>query len=270
MLDILEKFQQLAIRFQPQLLVIPGLLLVSVGLCVWLAGLRWRKLIAAVAAALLVGCTIKNFTGYSFAVIAAASAIFAVIAAVIEKIAMSILAILIAVFITLLFFAGPGIAHDETAANTNSDPNSAVVLQPEYDISEEVIPAPKAVEITISYFSFFANGLRNSFADLSSIDSAFAGFAAILVVVIMLILPNTMMALTCAFIGTLLIAQGMFLLLLYKGSEPVAIVSPGPRIYAIILVAMIAFGAVIQILLQVPLRRPTAIQKKDDDKGETK
>ena len=269
MLDILEKFQQLAIHFQPQLLVIPGLLLVLVGLCVWLAGLRWRKLIAAIAAALFVGCIVKNFTGYSFIVIATVSIVFAIIAAVIEKIAMSVLAILIAVFITLSFFAWPGVTYDETIADANSDPNSAI-LWSEYDLTEGIIPAPKAMEITVSHFNSFANGIRNSFANLSSINFAFAGFAAILVVVITLILPNTMMALTGAFIGTVLIAEGMFLLLLYKGSDPVTIVSREPVSYAMILAAMVAFGALIQILLQVPLRKPATIQKKDDNKGETK
>lgn len=269
MLEALEKFQQLAIHFQPQLLGIPGLLLVSAGLCIWLAGLRWRKLIAAVAAALFVGCIVKNFAEYSFVVIAVISAITAIIAAAIEKIAMSVLAILIAVFIVLFFFAWPSVVYDETIADTSSDPNS-VVIWPEYDLAEEVIPAPKAVEITVSYFSFFTDRLKNSFANLSSFHFAFASFAAILVVVITLIIPNTMMALTCALIGTILIAEGMFLLLLYKGSEPVTIVSRNPVIYATVLVAMIAFGTVIQILLQAPLRKATKIQKKDDDNGEKK
>ena len=268
MLDALEKFQRLAVHFQPQLLIVPGLLLVLAGLCVWLAGLRWRKLIAAVVVALLVGGIIKNFTGYSFAIIAAVSVVFAIIAAAIEKTAMGVLAILLVVFITLFFFAWPGIAYDETTT-ADSDPNSAV-LWPEYDIAEEVILAPKAVEITASYFKSFANEIGNSFAKLTSFNFALAGFAAILVIVMTLILPNTMMALTCAFIGAILIADGMFLLLLYKGSEPVAIVSQNPVIYATVLAAMVAFGAVVQILLGAPLRKSTTTQKKDNDNGETK
>ena len=276
MFEALENFQQLASHFQRQLLGAPGLVLVLVGLCVWLAGLRWRKLIAAVVAALFVGYLVKVLTDYSLVVIASAAAVAAVVAAVIEKIAVTALAILLGVFIVLTVFAWPTFTYEPavTSAETTddepeSDPNATVSTWPIYEPSEEVIPAPEAIEITVSYLRAFADRMKNAYANLSTINFASAGFTAILIIIVALVVPNFLMSVTFSLLGTILIAKGMFLLLLYKGSEPITLVAQAPEIYGIVFVAMVAFGTLVQMLLQKPLHKPTII-KKQDDEGEKK
>ncbi len=268
MFEALENFQQLAIRFQQQLLGAPGLVLVLVGLCVWLAGLRWRKLIAAVAAALLVGYLVKVLTDYSLVVIASAAAVAAIVAAVIERIAVTALALLIGIFIVLAVFAWPTVTSAEGAAESESDPNSTTFTWPVYELNEETIPAPKAIEITASYLASFADRMKNACANLSTINFAGAGFTAILIVVIAMVAPNFLMSITFSLLGTILIAKGMFLLLLYKGSEPITLVAQAPAIYGMVFVAMVTFGAVVQMLLQKPLHKPTTTRKQDDE-GDT-
>ena len=268
MFETLENFQQLAINFQRQLLGAPGLLLVLVGLCVWLAGLRWRKLIAAAAAALLVTCVANVFTEANFIVITVISAITAIIAAVINRIVISAVAILIAVFITLTVFGWPTIVSDGAIANTQSDPNSTVPAWPEYEVKDEVIPAPEAVEITTSYIRTFADRVKSANSDLSTGAFASAGFVAIVIIVIALVGLNFLTALTCALLGTVLITSGMFLLLLYKGSEPVTLVAQAPSIYGMVFVAMVLLGAIVQLLLQRSSHKSAKTQKQDDE-GET-
>ena len=56
-------------------------------------------------------------------------------------------------------------------------------------------------------------------------------------------------ALCCAVLGTLLVFGGMIFLLLYKGAEPVKMISNKAPLYAMVFVAMAAFGAVVQLLL---------------------
>ena len=56
-------------------------------------------------------------------------------------------------------------------------------------------------------------------------------------------------ALCCAAMGTLFVFTGMILLLLYKGSLPVSTIGNKQSFYAGVFAAMIAFGAIIQLLL---------------------
>jgi len=53
MLEIAQNFEQMSGRLSPIVLITPGLTAVIVGLIVWLAGLRFRRIIVAVLGAFI-------------------------------------------------------------------------------------------------------------------------------------------------------------------------------------------------------------------------
>lgn len=74
-----------------------------------------------------------------------------------------------------------------------------------------------------------------------------------------------------AFFGTLLIFSGMILLLTYKGTDPVAYICGKSLVFLIVLAAMIAFGAIEQLLLDKKVSFGLAKRKaksKDSDKSD--
>jgi len=67
MLKLLEYYQSLAQKFQSQFLTGPGIAIVLAGLCVWLAGLRWKRLLGALAGAIIAAAGIPYKVDGKFA-----------------------------------------------------------------------------------------------------------------------------------------------------------------------------------------------------------
>ncbi|MEN6337274.1 MAG: hypothetical protein ABFE01_23715, partial [Phycisphaerales bacterium] len=55
MVEILKSFEQVAGRFSPAVLVLPGLILAALGLVTWLAGMCRKRLILSLVGALVGG-----------------------------------------------------------------------------------------------------------------------------------------------------------------------------------------------------------------------
>jgi len=74
-------------------------------------------------------------------------------------------------------------------------------------------------------------------------------------------------ALCCAVFGTMLVFAGMILLLLYKGAAPVGYIESRGLFFAVVFVAMTAFGTFEQLLFCQPAKEQP-ITKKETSAGE--
>jgi hypothetical protein len=92
MLEILQDFEQAAAKFRPMLLIGPGLAAVLLGLFIWLGGLGFRKILVALVGAVGGGICGFVFAGRNIAPVAIAAAIGAVVAVIVEKIFITLLA----------------------------------------------------------------------------------------------------------------------------------------------------------------------------------
>ena len=113
MLEVLQNFEEVAVRFSPIVLVAPGSVCVGVGLFVWLGGLGFRRVLAGIVGAVAGGvCGFLLTSGDT--TLAGLSAIAGTaIALILEKIFVTdslfwrfTLALCCAVLGTLLVFAG--------------------------------------------------------------------------------------------------------------------------------------------------------------------
>ena len=77
-------------------------------------------------------------------------------------------------------------------------------------------------------------------------------------------------ALCCAAFGTLIIFAGMIVLLLNKGAEPVSYINSRSSFFAVVLIAMVAFGTIEQLLFcRQPVTGKRAKKKRGEEPGET-
>jgi hypothetical protein len=75
-------------------------------------------------------------------------------------------------------------------------------------------------------------------------------------------------ALCCAVFGTLLIFAGMTLLLSYKGAAPVSFISSRTSYFAVVFIAMTAFGTLEQLLFCKPAYAQPKTKKRKADSGD--
>ncbi|MCD4831863.1 MAG: hypothetical protein K8R02_08700 [Anaerohalosphaeraceae bacterium] len=281
MLEALEYYQSLAQKFQTQLLTAPGVLLVLIGLSVWLAGLRWRWLLGALAGATMaiVGVFALGAEGL-FAVTVAVAVGFAA-GLLMDKIVLGIFGTIFAAGIVLLFFAcdnSPPAA--EFYSGSGHDSNTVVAEDfitqypyptwPQYHATTETIASPMAVEITIEMARYFVENSKKGLTLCGSGSFACAGFAAIIMTVIAMATARLFISLMSSAIGTTIIFVGMTMLLFYKGSAPITLISQRPTLYSVVFLVMIIFGAVVQLVLSPPSHKTIKTHKKNKDKGKEK
>lgn len=95
----------------------------------------------------------------------------------------------------------------------------------------------------------FTEGLKQACRAMPVSGWVTTAFLAVVCIVAGFYIWRFVSALCCAVLGTLLVFGGMIFLLLYKGAEPVKMISNRASWYAMVFVAMAAFGTVVQMLL---------------------
>ena len=229
MFEAIQYYQSLAQRFQSQLLTGPGILIVLIGLSIWLAGLRWKKVLGALAGGATVLMAMLTFTKHTGSVLALASAAAAVIGAVIEKVILGIFAAAFAAVVVLIIASSNAPAENVTPAvefydTDEYDPENITAddfisgysypMFPDYEDPQTIIPAPAAVEITLKMAGHFIDKAQANIATCGTASYACAGFAAVCMVIIAMALPRLFIATISAVLGSAVVFLGMIMLLL--------------------------------------------------------
>ena len=241
MLEVTQNFEQIAARFSPIVLIGPGLAAVLLGLFVWLGGLGFRRVLAAVVGAVSGGICVSFIAGRNIILAVVSTALATVIAIIFEKIFITILAATLAAVLGFAVLARPYIEEPATAIPINQD---------EISNRAETLGGRQTVEIIKAYIADFSTKIIVASAVIFIVGGFF--------------LWRLTSALCCAALGTLLVFAGMILLLLYKGAAPISGIYNRTSFYAAVFIAMTAFGTTMQLsLIQ---RREKLITKKETNK----
>ncbi|MCX5632167.1 MAG: hypothetical protein NTW93_00585 [Phycisphaerae bacterium] len=260
MLEALEYYQSLAQKFQGQFLTGLGILVVLMGLCIWLAGLRWRRIVGALAGAMIAGTGVLVISG-SARVVLTACAIGLLAGVIINRIVFGIFGAIVGALIIMIILANKTY---NTADNFTSYPTWS-----EYEIGSIPIPAPAVLEINVKMAEYFIGRAKIAIASAGIISFAGAGAAAVIAVLAVLMFPRLFIAVVSSALGSAVIFTGMIMLLFYKGSRPITYIADKPRFYAMAFGAMVIFGAIIQLILSPSVfARVSSAKPADKEKGE--
>jgi len=262
MLEALEYYQSLAQKFQGQLLTGPGVIVVLIGLCIWLAGLRWRRVIGAFAGAAIAAAGVFVVGNFAANVFLTACLIGLLAGVIINRVVFGLFGATVGALVITVILAG-GL----TAAESDSP---FVSTWPEYEQSNAVVEAPAAMDITAKMAEFFVDRAKNTVASSPAKSFAAAGLAAVIAVIAALMAPRLFIAIVSSSLGSAVIFAGMVMLLFYKGSKPINYIAQRPWFYAMAFGAMVIFGAVVQLILSPPAAKLVKTNSPDKEIGEEK
>jgi hypothetical protein len=258
MFEAIEYYQSLAEKFDSRIMCVPALAIILVGLCIWLSGLRWRKVLGAIA-----GGSIFAFMGFCLGdygiVIFIITIIGMAIGALIEKVMLGIFGIALTCAAVLVIVS----AFSSTSNVQN------YTRWPQYEESGVVIGFSQILMITKTTASYV---LKNMIENLKS--ASLLWYAAVVLAVfaagfLAVIMPRLFIALISSSLGSAVIFAGMMMLLFYKGSKPVNYISKQGAFYAFVIFVMLIFGTMVQLVLSPAAAEQTespASEKKGDKK----
>lgn len=238
MLEIFKNFEQLTGRFSPSVLIISGILLLLLGLCIWIAGHGLRKILiflVGLAGGVVVGLYAIGRNTFSSLL---AGGLAALIALILEKVLVILLAAAMASAIAFAVLAEPYFVKAETAETQTEAPAQTMDLGFNEALQE------------LKTFGLDAGEkIRQAGMRIPVYIWTIMAAAAAIILVCGIILWRFTSALFFSVAGTIVIFLGMILLLSYKGTEPISHIRNNPFISAVVFLAMIAFGTIVQLLL---------------------
>jgi hypothetical protein len=260
MLEFIQNFEQIAARFTPAVLVVPGLAAVLLGLFIWLGGLRFRRFMAVVIGAVIGGICGFFVAGRNVTATLVSTGVGAGLGAIFKKIFIIMLTAAIAVLVGFAVLNWPAI---ENADSLKQFPDCWIPDDAGY------FGISQAIEITTEYAAAPGDALRQVCSQMPLRNWAIIAAIGAASITAGFFLWRIISAFCCAIVGTTLIFAGMVLLLLYKGSEPLSRIYNGGWFYAAVFAAMTGFGTIEQLLLlRLPLKKAKADSRSDKQKSE--
>ena len=259
MYEIIQNFEQTALRFSPIVLIIPGLLAVIIGLFIWLGGLGLRRVLVTVVGA-VTGFSCGFFIIGNIIAAGLLTVGVALIALVLQRFFIAILAVFLA--LVLSFFVFTGICPEVIKATDDVPITAAKITDDNVVISVRHTP-----EVLKAYIFDFGSMVKQAAWHMRNCAWAIMAAVSVVVLVAGLFLRRLTSALCCAVLGTILIFAGMISLLLYKGSFPIRGICDNPLFFAGVFGAMIAFGTVVQLLFCSRLEK--SAKRKKEAESET-
>jgi hypothetical protein len=252
MTDFLGTFQTTASALPQMVLAIVGGMLVWIGLCLWLGGLRWLKFFAGLAAA-AIGYTLAYFlTNREIYFLIGIPVLAGLLAIFFEKTTVVLLtAVLIAGAVNLVL-VWPALTNPQTWHNPPS-------MTPPASGQGDIVT--QSLTLLENYTVWVGQNVYNAAKSLGNMNWAVYGVVILAVVGLGLLIPRCICALICAILGVAWIAVGMFFLLLYKGSKPADIVLANPSLFGMIAGGMIVFGVLINLAIAPSKARNKAVPK---------
>lgn len=240
MLEIFKNFEQIAAQFSPSVLIGPGVAGILVGLFIWLGGMGLKRPLVAVAGA-VTGSIFGFFViGRNIISATVSAAIAAIIAIILERAFITILAAALAGAFGFAILAGPYIENSQAANPTNQEEMSTQATTMSVDESIEKLKA---------YALDVGEKIKQTCSQMPVQKWAIIAIFATILIIGGFFFWRLTSALCCSVLGTMLIFAGMIVLLLYKGAAPVSSICNKPSFYATVFIAMTAFGTIEQLFL---------------------
>ena len=258
MAQLLRNFEFSAMHFAGQLLVPGGIIVVLIGLCIWLGGLRWIKFLAAGFGALggLIGACI--FSSGAAGLIGSAL-LGGGFGCFLKKPVIIFFGAALAGVTALVISVAPAIA-------AGGDVKPPLHPMPYEDGQRKTLTVSQSAVELGDELLFWMKTITSSVEQSSIAAPTIASVAALIVIGGGVAMPRFVAAVTCASLGTLTVFAGMILVLLYKGARPLTGICEKSMFFLLTVLAMVVFGTFVQLLL-CPARRKRP-QGKSETSGE--
>ncbi len=244
MLEAFQNFEKIAHDFAPQVLVVPGLLCVVLGLCLWLGGLRWSRPTALILG-ILAGCLWAFFlTSRQTAAFVSMAVVAGAFAAFFNRAALVVAGAVTAVMVVLIIFAAPLLK-----INKNPSYPASKISTANERAAKDITLIQESLEVAKTHLIFLGDKFAGAVNLIPFERLAIPAIIGLVVGVMGYFMPQLISALSCAALGTAIIFCGMILLLLYKGAQPITHIYARAGIYNTALLAMAVFGSAIQMML---------------------
>lgn len=243
MIEILQDFESAVggdVGLSPLVLIGPGLVCVIVGLFIWLGGLGFRKLLVAVVGVIIGSICGFFIVGHNFISAAFSAALVAAFAMIFERLFIAVITGVLAAVFTFIFLAGPYLEDARESTPISSGQVSA---------QDSAVSIHQSAERMKTYIINAIQRIKKACLQMPVYDWAIIMVLALLFMVAGFLFRHIALSLCFSILGTVLIFAGLILLLLYKGAVPVRIICSKQSYYAIVFLAMTAFGTFEQLLL---------------------
>lgn len=259
MFEAIEYYQSLAEKFDSRILFAPGIVVVLAGLCIWLAGLRWRKVLGAFAGGCFLAAIGLCIGDYGWPIMIIVTLIGIALGALIEKIMLGVVGTVLVSAVVIIIGS---IFFESKDAVMQSHPRWA-----EYEAGDAEISLPQAFEITRQTGRYILCGMIKNVKSSWLVYGASGGAAILLAGFAAMMLPRIFIAAFSSSFGSAVIFVGMIMLLFYKGLKPVNYIYNKSSFYCLIIFLMIIFGTMVQLVLS-----PAAKTEKNgpDENGDKK
>ena len=258
MSELLKQFQNAVFVLSPTVLAGAGFVLVWLGLCLWLGGLRWLKILAGLigAGAGYVGA--MYVVGPQTIALVVSAVVVGMIGLFFDKLTIIITGAVLAAIAVNLAIALPTLNRAET---WNDLPNPPIAKDGSPDVAESLTTLE-------TYGRYLVEKGRQTILGQGNVGYSAAAIAGLAVLGIGFVIPRGVCSLTCAVLGVPAIATGLLLLLLYKGSKPMDYILEHQTMLGTITLMMIGFGMLVDLALCPSGSKKMSPKKKQT--GETK
>jgi hypothetical protein len=240
MVETLKSFEEVAGRFDPMILIVPGLVMVALGLFVWLGGLGLRRALFAVIGAVVGGITALVILDQNVVIAGASAAVAACMAAVFQRFFTALLLGVLSLAITFVIVARPSLLEYRGAL---------IAGQKDLGRGDQRLTVQDSLGVIRSYSLDVVDGVRYAAGRLLPIHWAVVAAVAAGLLTLGVLFRLLAGAMSCAILGTALTFAGLILLLIFKGSSPIRRMETVPLFYGAVFAGMAAFGTVEQFLL---------------------
>ena len=240
MLDAFQHLQRVAPLAVPLLMVVPGIICVLGGLCVWLGGLRWSKFVACLLGSICGLVCAFLFTDGGIGILATVAVIWMFFGLIFERVTIAFAGAVVVVAICLVAFTWAALD-----ANLNC-PYPEFVKVSAASGSEQV--RADLVEIG-KQFAFFAGKVAEATKTVSTVRFILSVCVGLAILIGGFLKGKITVAASCSLMGTLLVFYGMILLLMYKGATPLTIIYMKAQYYGIATAVMVVVGIAVQLML---------------------
>jgi len=252
MVELFKSFERAAGGFHPLVLIVPGLVMVALGLFVWLGGLGFRRVLSALLGAAVGGIAALLMMNENGVVAGASALVGAFLAAIFQRAFTALLLGLLAVAVTFVILAYPYLQEHHGTLIGGQDLGRG-----------QKLTVRDSVSVTRAYGLDLIDGIRRAAGKLTPVRWAVIAAAAAGMLTLGALFQSFGGALSCATLGTTMIFAGLLLLVIFKGSAPVGRLAGQPAFYGLVFVGMAAFGT----LEQLTLCRRTEQQKPKAKSG---
>ena len=239
MVEIFKSFERVATQLRPIVLVLPGLVLTGGGLFIWLGGLGFRRLLLA-----LLGIMVGTFCSVwvvpqNAAAMLLGGAAGAFVAVVLERFFSAALLGALAGCFAFVLLAWPAVAGQQGTASAQAEAGSG----------NQALDVPESLAVVRAHTLDMKDVLKRAARGLEASRWAIISAAAFVLLMAGLLFRHLAGALSCATVGAAMVFSGVVLLLVFKGSAPVALIQGRAAFFGSVFLGMIAFGTAEQWLL---------------------